>query len=109
MCGIAGWVDFKKDISNNSRIFDAMSETLERRGPDDAGTYISRNAVLLHRRLAVVDIENGKQPMYKSYAKNEYITVYNGELYNTEEIRAELSALGYKFAGHSYTEVLLTA
>lgn len=109
MCGIAGWVDFKKDISNNSRIFDAMSETLERRGPDDAGTYISRNAVLLHRRLAVVDIENGKQPMYKSYAKNEYITVYNGELYNTEDIRAELSELGYKFTGHSDTEVLLTA
>ena len=75
MCGIAGWVDFKKDISNNSRIFDAMSETLERRGPDDAGAYISRNAVLLHRRLAVVDIENGKQPMYKSYAKKR---VYNG-------------------------------
>ena len=109
MCGIAGWVDFKKDISNNSRIFDAMSETLERRGPDDAGTYISRNVVLLHRRLAVVDIENGKQPMYKSYAKNEYITVYNGELYNTEDIRAELSELGYKFTGHSDTEVLLTA
>ncbi len=109
MCGIAGWVDFKKDISDNSRIFDAMSETLERRGPDDAGTYISRNAVLLHRRLAVVDIENGKQPMYKSYAKNEYITVYNGELYNTEDIRAELSELGYKFTGHSDTEVLLTA
>lgn len=109
MCGIAGWVDFKKDISNNSRIFDAMSETLERRGPDDAGAYISRNAVLLHRRLAVVDIENGKQPMYKSYAKNEYITVYNGELYNTEDIRAELSELGHKFTGHSDTEVLLTA
>lgn len=109
MCGIAGWVDFKKDISNNSRILDAMSETLERRGPDDAGAYISRNAVLLHRRLAVVDIENGKQPMYKSYAKNEYITVYNGELYNTEDIRAELSELGYKFTGHSDTEVLLTA
>lgn len=109
MCGIAGWVDFKKDISNNSRIFDAMSETLERRGPDDAGAYISRNAVLLHRRLAVVDIENGKQPMYKSYSKNEYITVYNGELYNTEDIRAELSELGHKFTGHSDTEVLLTA
>ncbi len=109
MCGIAGWVDFKKDISDNSRIFDAMSQTLERRGPDDAGAYISRNAVLLHRRLAVVDIENGKQPMYKSYAKNEYITVYNGELYNTEDIRAELSELGHKFTGHSDTEVLLTA
>ena len=109
MCGIAGWVDFKKDISENERIFDAMSRTLERRGPDDTGAYISRNAVLLHRRLAVVDIENGKQPMYKTYAKNEYITVYNGELYNTEDIRSELSELGYKFVGHSDTEVLLTA
>lgn len=107
MCGIAGWFDFKSDISGNERIFSAMSKTLARRGPDDYGSYISKNAVLLHRRLAVVDIENGKQPMYKMANGVEYIIVYNGELYNTDDIRAELKELGYRFEGHSDTEVLL--
>lgn len=107
MCGIAGWLDFKADISANERIFSAMSDTLARRGPDDSGAYISPNAVLLHRRLAVVDIENGKQPMYKASGGREYVIVYNGELYNTDDIRAELSEAGHRFEGHSDTEVLL--
>lgn len=107
MCGIAGWIDFNSNISNNERVFSAMSDTLKRRGPDDSGTYISKNAVLMHRRLAVVDIENGKQPMYKRSFDREYIIVYNGELYNTEDIRAELKQCGHRFNGHSDTEVLL--
>lgn len=107
MCGIAGWLDFKNDISENGKIFDAMSKTLERRGPDDGGAYISQNAVMLHRRLAVVDIENGKQPMYEKANGTEYIIVYNGELYNTEDIRRELLDAGHTFRGHSDTEVLL--
>ncbi len=107
MCGIAGWLDFKSDISENKRIFDAMSKTLKRRGPDEKGAYISQNAVLLHRRLAVVDIENGKQPMYAHANNSEYIIVYNGELYNTEYVRKELLAAGHTFSGHSDTEVLL--
>ena len=109
MCGIAGWLDFKNNIKNNEIIYNSMSETLSRRGPDDSGMYISDNVVLIHRRLAVVDIENGKQPMYKTVDGREYIIVYNGELYNTEDIRKELIAFGYKFTGHSDTEVLLTA
>lgn len=107
MCGIAGWLDFNNDISENGKIFDAMSKTLERRGPDDGGAYISKNAVMLHHRLAVVDIENGKQPMYEKANGTEYIIVYNGELYNTEDIRHELSEAGHTFRGHSDTEVLL--
>lgn len=107
MCGIAGWLDFKSDISENKYIFDAMSETLQRRGPDESGAYISKNAVMLHRRLAVVDIENGKQPMYAQANGTEYIIVYNGEIYNTDEIRKELLSLGHNFSGHSDTEVLL--
>lgn len=107
MCGIAGWLDFKSDISGNERVFSAMSDAMTPRGPDEGGAYISQNAVLLHRRLAVVDIENGKQPMYKKVGEHEYAIVYNGELYNTAELRAELSECGYKFGGHSDTEVLL--
>ena len=109
MCGIAGWLDFKNNIKENNTIFSAMSETLSRRGPDDSGIYISNNVVLIHRRLAVVDVENGKQPMYKTAGGKEYIIVYNGELYNTDEIRNELLNFGYKFSGYSDTEVLLTA
>lgn len=107
MCGIAGWIDFKSDISENKSIFNSMSNTLRRRGPDEEGRYISPNAVLLHRRLAVVDIENGKQPMIKQTQHGEYILIYNGELYNTDDIRSELLKLGYSFDGHSDTEVLL--
>ena len=107
MCGIAGWLDFKNSIKENESVINAMSETLSRRGPDESGAYISENVILLHRRLAVVDIENGKQPMYISHKGCEYIIVYNGELYNTEDIRCELKSLGYKFEGHSDTEVLL--
>ncbi len=109
MCGIAGWLDFANDISQNEGIFDKMSETLKRRGPDDSGAYISRHAVLIHRRLAVVDIENGKQPMYKSAKGDDYIMVYNGELYNADELRRRLIESGYTFEGHSDTEVLLSA
>ncbi len=109
MCGIAGWIDFKNSIKEYQTVIDNMSKTLSRRGPDESGTYISDNVVLIHRRLSVVDIENGKQPMYITHKGCEYIIVYNGELYNTEDIRCELKTLGYKFEGHSDTEVLLTS
>lgn len=109
MCGIAGWLDFNENISKYEQVFSQMSDTLIGRGPDESGAYISQNAVLLHRRLAVVDIENGKQPMYASANGTEYIMVYNGELYNTEDIRKDLLTAGHTFDGHSDTEVLLHA
>lgn len=109
MCGIAGWLDFKNNISENETVFSHMSETLSKRGPDESGAYISENVVLLHRRLSVVDIENGKQPMYKKKSDSEYIIVYNGEIYNTDEIKNELISLGYRFCGHSDTEVVLSS
>ncbi len=109
MCGIAGWLDFKNSIKENETIINNMSKTLSRRGPDESGAYISDNVILIHRRLSVVDIENGKQPMYITHNGCEYILVYNGELYNTEDIRSELKSLGHRFTGHSDTEVLLTS
>ena len=109
MCGIAGWIDYHKNLIGNDQTFEAMLTTLENRGPDAGGVWQSPHAVLLHRRLAVVDIENGKQPMIKEGRGQKYILTYNGELYNTEDIRKELLALGHSFVGHSDTEVLLTA
>lgn len=106
MCGIAGWLDWEKDISESDCI-SAMSESLRRRGPDESGIYVDKNICLIHRRLVVVDPENGKQPMTFSFNDRKYTVVYNGELYNTDEIRRELEGLGHSFRGHSDTEVLL--
>ncbi|MEG6572707.1 asparagine synthase (glutamine-hydrolyzing) [[Clostridium] cellulosi] len=109
MCGIAGWIDFEKDLSEKDNIIDAMIETLKLRGPDSEGKYMSRHVLLGHRRLIVVDPEGGKQPMKKEIGGNEYIIVYNGELYNTEDLRQELLKEGYEFDSYSDTEVLLTS
>lgn len=105
MCGIAGWLSFEEDVREKRDALEAMSATLTNRGPDDQGLYITPSAGLVHRRLAVVDIAGGRQPM----REGDCIIVYNGELYNTEELRRELAGLGWSFRGHSDTEVLLKA
>jgi len=109
MCGIAGWIDYQQDLKEKGNIISKMSETLARRGPDAQGVYLEENVCLIHRRLIVIDPENGIQPMTIKKGDTNYTIVYNGELYNTDELRSELSALGYSFRGHSDTEVLLTA
>ena len=107
MCGIAGEVSWVRDVREDHDVLTAMQRTLERRGPDQDGLYVTREAGLVHRRLAVIDLENGCQPMHFSQGEKHFVLVYNGELYNTEEIRTELITLGYAFNGHSDTEVLL--
>ena len=109
MCGIAGWIDFNNDLRDKRSILDRMVKTLEKRGPDDEGVYISTNVLLGHRRLVVVDPEGGRQPMTKVVDGNEYTIVYNGELYNTEDLRDELIKAGLNFDSYSDTEVLLTS
>lgn len=105
MCGIAGQIGFRRDMREQERIMAGMSAALAPRGPDAEGEYSDPNAYLVHRRLIVVDPENGKQPM----TSGKYTIIYNGELYNTEEIRAKLAAEGVTFNGHSDTEVVLKA
>lgn len=107
MCGIAGWFSDKDKIENRSDIIKRMSDTLCRRGPDEHGTYLDRNVCLIHRRLTVIDPETGKQPMSEQLGYQNATIVYNGELYNTDELRKELLSAGYTFEGHSDTEVLL--
>ena len=109
MCGIAGVVNYKEDISNDYYIIKNMTKSLTKRGPDEDGLYFSKHANLGHRRLSIIDIENGKQPM--SYRINEvtYTIVYNGQIYNTSELRGVLKSNGFEFKGHSDTEVLLKA
>ena len=109
MCGIAGWIDYENDVSENTSILNKMSQSLAKRGPDANGFHKEKHACLMHRRLIVIDPENGKQPMRIAYNDEDYTIVYNGELYNTNEIKKELMSLGYTFKGHSDTEVLLVS
>ena len=109
MCGIAGLVNFKQDIVQDKEILKKMIKTLERRGPDSKGYYISPNVLLGHRRLIVVHPEGGLQPMTKIVQGKKYTLVYNGELYNTEDLREELKKQGFTFDSYSDTEVLLTS
>lgn len=105
MCGIAGQIGFYSDMRMQEEIMKKMSTVLAPRGPDASGVYCDEWAYLVHRRLIVVDPENGCQPM----TSGRYTIVYNGELYNTEELRAGLISRGVQFNGHSDTEVALKA
>ncbi len=109
MCGIAGWLDSEREIDKERELTERMSLSLSRRGPDEHGEYIRRHAALLHRRLSVIDPESGQQPMSTLYEGVKYTIVYNGELYNTAELRDELKAIGFGFGTRSDTEVLLKA
>ncbi len=109
MCGITGWVDWDKDLGREGAVLSAMTETLALRGPDAHGFYTSRHAALGHRRLSVVDPAGGRQPMVRSRGEQTYAITYNGELYNTADLRWELMARGHAFTTTSDTEVLLKA
>lgn len=107
MCGIAGEVAYSYPVINNKDSFLRMQKVLAPRGPDQNGIFIKDNVALVHSRLCVIDIENGIQPMTAKYGERYYTIVYNGELYNTDEIRDELICCGHNFIGHSDTEVVL--
>lgn len=109
MCGIAGEVSYSQSVIKNKDSFLRMQKVLEPRGPDQKGLYLNDNVALIHSRLAVIDIENGIQPMTVKYGENKYTIVYNGELYNTDEVRNELLKSGHKFYTNSDTEVILKA
>lgn len=105
MCGIAGMVGLPFDES----IANAMLDTMKRRGPDENDAFYTPECCLLHSRLAVIDLNGGHQPMSMTWDGETYTVVYNGEIYNTEEIRKLLQASGHRFFGHSDTEVVLHA
>lgn len=107
MCGITGWIHYKRNLTNQENIVEKMAEKLSKRGPDETNTWVSPHAVFGHKRLIVVDPEGGRQPMSITHQGHMYTICYNGELYNTEDLRAVLRGKGYTFNGHSDTEVLL--
>lgn len=105
MCSICGEIDFSGGV--NLPLVKGMSESLCHRGPDSSGGYLDTCATLFHNRLAVMDIENGAQPMSVVYGNKKYTIVYNGEIYNTDELRAELKKCGVEFKTNCDTEVVL--
>lgn len=109
MCGITGWIDWRKDLTGYPSILENMTETLHLRGPDASGTWISQHCALGHRRLSVMDPENGAQPMVRKQGDYTYTIVYNGELYNAPELKKELELRGHHFRTTCDTEVLLVA
>ena len=109
MCGFAGWIDFQKNLTNEVAILETMTNTLNLRGPDQHGYNVTPHVLFGHRRLIVVDPKGGIQPMTKMQGTFHYTLIYNGELYNTEDLRKELLEQGYTFDSYSDTEVLLTA
>lgn len=105
MCGIAGMLSKSIDMRERKSVIHDISDSLKMRGPDAHGEFIKPDIALIHRRLSVIDPENGAQPM----RFGKYIIVYNGEIYNTDEIREELKSYGYSFQTHCDTEVILKA
>ena len=105
MCGITGWVDYERDLTGERRTALTMTRTMRRRGPDDEGLWIDPHVALGHRRLAVIDVEGGVQPMTEGPAT----IVYSGEVYNFRELRQELESHGHRFRTRSDTEVVLQA
>lgn len=108
MCGIAGWVDFSRDLSKDETTIRAMTRTLENRGPDAEGIWSARHVALGHRRLAVIDVIGGAQPMeFTERDQQLAVLTFSGEVFNFRELRAELRTRGHRFRTRSDTEVLL--
>ncbi len=105
MCAISGIIGLPASDST----IEAMLRSMHRRGPDGQGIFQKDEVTLLHTRLAIIDLDGGSQPMGLTWGGERYTLVYNGELYNTEEMRHDLYEKGHRFLGHSDTEVVLHA
>ena len=102
MCGIVGFVGARADMQE---ILQGMMDAIAHRGPDGQGQFIEGPAALGQRRLSIIDLEGGKQPMFNE--DGSLVCIFNGEIYNFQTLREELIAAGHTFATRSDTEVLL--
>jgi asparagine synthase (glutamine-hydrolysing) len=106
MCGITGWVDFGRDLRGQRAAIAAMTATMICRGPDAGEVWVSAHAAIGHRRLSVIDLPGGGQPM-RAPGEDDVVLTFSGEIYNHTELRRELAARGHQFLTRSDTEVLL--
>jgi asparagine synthase (glutamine-hydrolysing) len=109
MCGITGWVSYDRDLTAEHKTVQAMTDTMMCRGPDAEGMWIDRHGALGHRRLSIIDLELGNQPMVADTGEGSVALTYSGEVYNFVELRDELRRRGHSFHTSSDTEVVLQA
>ncbi|MGW1957142.1 asparagine synthase (glutamine-hydrolyzing) [Streptomyces sp. NPDC001920] len=109
MCGITGWASFHQDARTQAPVIEAMTATLAPRGPDAGGVWLGERAAIGHRRLAVIDLAGGAQPMTDRPDTPTVVLSYSGEVYNHHELRAELRSRGHEFRTRSDTEVVVRA
>lgn len=113
MCGISGLSSFTTDYKRQSEHYSQILETMHRvqahRGPDDHGIWLDSHAGFSHARLSVIDLSTGRQPILRTIGEHTWAIVYNGELYNTEELRRRLTDCGWTFHTKTDTEVILIA
>jgi len=107
MCGIAGMVDLRGSRTPDRDLLERMTDTIAHRGPDGSGLHVEPGVGLGHRRLAIIDLEGGRQPLANE--DGSVLVTYNGEIYNFQELAKELVAAGHRFATHSDTEVIVHA
>jgi asparagine synthase (glutamine-hydrolysing) len=107
MCGITGWISFRRNLETQRPALDAMTATMACRGPDAEGAWVAGNAAVGHRRLAVIDLEGSVQPMVSETPDGPVVLTFSGEVYNFRELRAELGRRGHGFRTAGDTEVVL--
>ena len=105
MCGIVGIVDPLNKFENKKKLIEELNDSISHRGPDDSGYYSDHLLSFGFRRLSIIDLENGNQPIIK----NNIVTIFNGEIYNYIQLRNELIELGAKFYSKSDSEVVANA
>ena len=104
MCGIVGFASKKADYDKQA-VLKEMMDRIAHRGPDGEGSYLDDGVALGHRRLSIIDLQGGAQPMYNE--DGSMVVIFNGEIYNFQELKAQLEEKGHVFATRSDTEVLL--
>ena len=107
MCGFVGFINQKQEMSPNRDIIKKMNQTLVKRGPDEEGYFLDSHIHMGHKRLIVIDPKGGKQPMLEKTSYGDFVICYNGQIYNTKELKNTLIENGYTLHGHSDTEILL--
>src|ERR1700737_3835607 len=107
MCGIAGFIDIQYDHDNAEQLIESMCNVIRHRGPDDQGIWVGDGIALGMRRLSIIDRAHGKQPIFKE--DHSVIVVFNGEIYNYQELKHQLQEQGHTFRTQSDTEVIVHA
>ena len=107
MCGLVGLFDLRGERLFERALLERMNETQHHRGPDETGVHIEPGIALGHKRLSIIDLSSGQQPLFNE--DHSVVVVFNGEIYNFRDLVPQLVARGHRFRTHSDTEVIVHA